>query len=421
MRVRLLDRYGGGQLDRTVGSAAFVVALISLPLSFVVPKESVAEIVARTLPFLSLSLLSLVLAVPLRFSPRTAEVTVHPGELRVEGGIGRTFRIVPGDVTGATTSAHGEGVALSLMLATRPRAPVTFVFDGERDAETARRALGLGHDGFGETSWRVEESTNMRASRIAAFAALSCFLAGAYAAASSSAHTFHAISNAVYGLFCLPFAYLRFLKRPSRRIALRPEAAYLPTADGCATVPYGEIARLEREARTLHVRTGVTGLYPLSSTLVPLEELELVESHLQAARQRALGQGPPRVEVRERLAQLERNSEPIATWLARLDMLGKGLGAGGYRGHAIDRADLDHALDDADLPLEARVAAARVLAQVDHSAEMRTRIAETAATLRNPKGAEVLRAASCEAAELEHALEELERDEIQRAAVRPLP
>ena len=127
------------------------------------------------------------------------------------------------------------------------------------------------------------------------------------------------------------------------------------------------------------------------------------------------------MEVRERLAQLERNSEPIATWLGRLDMLAKGLGAGGYRGQAIDRADLTQALEDADLPLEARIAAARVLAQVDHSAEMQVRIAETAATLRNPKGAEVLRAASREAAELEQALEELERDEIRRAAVRPLP
>lgn len=228
--------------------------------------------------------------------------------------------------------------------------------------------------------------------------------------------------SAIYGLFVLPFSLFRFKNAPTRRIALRPEAAYLPTQDGCAPVPYAEIARLESEGARLAVHTGETSRISLASPLVPREEMELVASHLEAARWRARGLGASRVEVRERLSRLERNrEEPVVTWIGRLDMLAGSLGAGGYRGQALDRADLELALEDADLPLEARVAAARVLARADASDEVRVRIADTAATLRDPKSAEVLRAASRDPREIEEAFEELERDELRRAGIKASP
>jgi hypothetical protein len=259
----------------------------------------------------------------------------------------------------------------------------------------------------------------VKSARAAAWVSLICFLAATYAARNPERVS--AVITAIYGLFVLPFSLFRFKKTPTRRIALRPEAAYLPTADGCAPVPYGEISRLESEGARLSVRAGGTGLFPLASSLVPRDEMELVASHLEAARLRAQGRGERRVEVLERLSRLERNDEPLVTWIGRLDMLAKGLGAGGYRGQALDRADLVLALEDADLPLEARVAAARVLVQADGSDEIRVRIADTAATLRDPRGADVLRAASRDAAELEDAFEELERDEAGRAAIKADP
>lgn len=420
MRVRLLDRYGGARLERTVGLGAIVAGVVATWLAFAVPSESGVAAPLRMMPFASLAVLALALAYSPCFSPRTAELALKPGELRVLGGIGRTFRIVPGDVTGATTSVHRDGVALSLMLRTRPRAPVTLVFDGPNDAEAARRALGLGHDGFGETSWRTEEPSATRTARAAAWVALLCFLTATYSARNPEVTS--AVISAIYGLFVLPFSLFRFKNAPTRRIALRPEAAYLPTPDGCAPVPYAEIARLESEGKRLAVHTGETSRISLASPLVPREEMELVASHLEAARWRARGLGASRVEVRERLSRLERNrEEPVVTWIGRLDMLAGSLGAGGYRGQALDRADLELALEDADLPLEARVAAARVLARADRSDEVRVRIADTAATLRDPKSAEVLRAASRDPREIEEAFEELERDELRRAGIKASP
>lgn len=404
MRARLHDRNGPRSLTRGVAIAAVAVLAIAGPRACMYAPSPLAAIAA----LLALAILPLARVSPLRFGPREARLRVRPGNVRVRAGL-RSFQLRAPDITGATASRHGAGCALTLSLASRRGMPVSLVFANDSEADEVRAALGLGHGGRGETSWRAEGDAT---ASLLAWSTAAIFVLGALFATNMEDETSSVVTVlcTVAGLFALLLTWAASpAPKPEvgRRVALRPEGAYLPTPTGHCFAPYGELGRVDPADGALVCQVGDDPFVLVRSRTLPAEEIELIASHLVSAKRRALGEGPLAVDVRERLRVLERGEGSITAWLARLD--GVALGGGGYRGGALEADDLRVALADPDLDVELRVAAARVLARIDP--EVRTRVADLARTAPNRARAKALRVATGDLTELTEALADLEARE----------
>ena len=101
----------------------------------------------------------------------------------------------------------------------------------------------------------------------------------------------------------------------------------------------------------------------------------------------------------------------------RLDGMASLLATPGYRGSAIDREDLRTALDDIDLPVSLRFAAARLLAKIDP--EIRRRVVEAADTSPSATHAKLLRICDAGSAEVAQAYADVEAAEAE-AGIRSL-
>ena len=400
MRARLHDRDGPRALTRGVALAALAVLAVAAPLA----GTDAPSPVAATFALLALAILPLARVSPLRFRPRDVLLRVRPGDVHVLAGL-RSFHLRARDITGATASRHGAGCALTFSLSSRRGMPVTLVLASDAEADEVRAALGLGHGGRGETSWRTEWDAT---AALLAWTTAAIFALGAFFATNVGEETggvFTVLCTAA-GLFALLLTWAASpAPKPGvgRRVALRPEGAYLPTPTGHCFAPYGALGRVDPADGALVCQVADDPFVLVRSRTLPAEELALIASHLVSAKRRALGEGPLAVDVRERLRVLDRGDLPLSAWLARLD--GAALG-GGYRGGAVEADDLRVALGDPDLDVELRVAAARVLARVDP--EVRTRVADLAHTAPNAARAKALRVATGDPGELAEALAELE-------------
>jgi len=362
--------------------------------------------------FSGFALVCLANASPFRFRPRSVPLTIAPGRVAVARGIA-SFEVRGADVVGATTSLHEGKVALSLTLAARPEAPVTFVFDRDEDAEKVRAALGIAREGRGETSFPTDVPSLVRMGRVLALVALGLLLLPLpFLLASSTDAVFVWMTVGLRAFVLGALSFLQYVPRgraATRRGVLRPEAAYVPGRTGALALPYADIVGVRSERSSLVVSMRNTTEHTIR-TVLPADECAIVASHVEAARRRAQGEGARRAEVVERLAMLQRSNEPIAAWLARVDGVASTIGTIGYRGAALDRDDLRIALEDIDLDVTLRVAAGRVLARVDP--EVRVRVAEAATAAPSEPVANVLRHFDAPPDEIARALDEaLELDE----------
>jgi hypothetical protein len=308
---------------------------------------------------------ALALARPFWFRTRELTVDTEPGRVHLRRPIGGVT-IDRRDVVGATTCLYQGRVATSLTVSVwRGTTTVTLAFEDEASAERIRAALGLPRDGAGETSFAVSPSTFDTATRtLAGFVACAALLAFL---TPRDAH-----QPEIYGLFTFfyggPALVLALVlaaigHTPAsrrRRIALRPEAAYLPGEVGAVAVPYERIVGAVPHVSGLEVRLegAQTAYLPVR---VPYQELELAAAQLTSAAQRARGEGQKTDEPGERIARLARSEgESVQAWMTRLDGTAASLG-GGYRGADLSFVDLERAANDIDLSTDLRLAAARVL------------------------------------------------------------
>ena len=358
-------------------------------------------------------LFALAISDPFRFSSRVVDVDVRPGELRVRRGIGG-FAIQPGDIDGATTAHHEGKVALTMVLRSRPRRPVTFLFESDSDAEGARAALGLSRDGTGETHFPTEAPDLVFFGRILATgaAAVALLLVAGELAPDLGNRGFSSTDVMGAGnlmlLATVAFSCMRFLLptvRKTRRIALRPEALYVPTDRGSSTIPYAAIRHVIHAGNALVIEVLEHPQWRVPTCLSE-DECAVLASHVEARRRRALGGVTRRAEITERLAALGRRGEPVQVWMARLDAVAAAMSAHGYRGAAIDREDLRLAVEDFDLHLDVRLAAGRLLAKVDP--QSRVRVADAGAASSSPQQAKLFSIADGTADELAQVYEEYE-------------
>lgn len=370
-----------------VAAAVGLVPLALLGLALPLSALARVELMLAGVAWLALGRL----VVPrLRGAPCVVET--EPGAVSIRRAGARTQRIRASDLRAASTAAAAEGDgrhSLALVRYGHGDWPMWLAMQDAADVDRVRRALGVGHAGFGALEWPprggsfhvwpsvldvvaaaawlvVAVAALLHAEVVAFTGALGAFaatVAALAAAASTRAHA-DAIQLSPYGLTVVaPPSKREWLWREVRRAHATAGGVMVETAGGDQFVPLR--------------RAGA-------------EERALFAAQIDSAAARARGEGPPPPAVPASLAVLAPRDESARTWLERVDTAAATcLDPAGYRQTGVEEDDLWTALERPDVPGPIRAAAARILARVrpyragpriaqvlaqEHSESVRTRI-----------------------------------------------
>jgi hypothetical protein len=374
--------------------------------------------------FLSLGAMNFVAALSFRQrKPRTVELDVQPGFVRVKKAGTRNQIIRARDIVGATTTRTREGLILTLQHALRDQ-PITIQVADDAEATTIRHALGIGHSGYGTIAWRSIPSGAMKglvgSGITAALAFLACVLFGAVGSTGG------AVLAGLVAFCAMAVAFFCWLGRETTpSIVMTAEGLGLHTANGWFRVPYEWVEQVVDQGHALRISVpppyhaiGVLTGGPAYGGL-SADDKQVIIKQIEAAGQRARGLGPHKNDASARVDILRRNGLTPRDWLMRLDMQGQMLSEGsGYRGNTLDAEDLWAILEDPEAEPELRTAAARVLKHSTH-VEARPRIDAAVAAVREDGTNKRLRIAvkdDVEAASQE--LATLEAEEMQAEFMR---
>jgi hypothetical protein len=281
------------------------------------------------------------------------------------------------DVVAASTARTPGGVALTLVTRWRGRRPLTFEVANEEEAAAVRRALGIGHHGFGEIGLPADVLLASTAER--------------FVRAVSGVGTLAALAvlfsppwppdwaNRIISAFPLfTYAVVPFIVVMMFAIRRRTLGAGLVLAGGFVRireqrgwrqVAYADIRAVYADDRgiRLAMNEGPDVAIPARSGRWSRDrpsrnEIDVAAAQIVSALQRARGQGELAPTVPLRVCDLAKTESDAHAWLARLDATAASIGSdAGYRGAAFDESDLWETVDSADAPPELRAAAARVL------------------------------------------------------------
>ena len=346
-----------------------------------------------------------------RRGPKKTRIACKPGSIRVP------FRglIRARDILGATTARVGDRSSLVLTHRRRRRTPMAIEVESDEALATICKSLGIGHHGFGQIRFITKPAGAERWRYPVATAAI-----------ISLVLTLVSVSGT--GLLGFAFAMLLLLVAIVAlvRVSTVPPMVQLTSAGvfvpvrGSTFLPFHMIEevtlrpnellfRVRTDEETIvHVVPIKTATWSRQSCSAP--ELEHFVAQIRAAVDRAHGKFifKPEPTLTKRLERAE--NEPMADWLARIDMLG--VGAAGYRTTAFDAAELWTLLEDPEANGDVRAAAARILARLDPKT-LKVRVADVLATVRDD---EVRTRIADTLEELEPSHEELGTRQSERGA-----
>ncbi len=339
-----------------------------------------------------------------RHAPRDAEVVAEGDSIRIVKAGVLSQRIRASEVIAASTARTRRGVALAIVRRHSAERPLLLEFGATEDLGRVRRALRIGHRGFGVVAWSTAPMGRIAAAMLGAL-----WLAIALCAAVGlqDLGLWLALPAVlVSGLALLFFAILGIA--PGPRVALTEGFVVIVERAGeTAHLPYADVLHVDVDGAGLLIRTRA-GLVVAAMQGSLAEEREHVAAQIVSAAQRARGEGPPVPGVPSSLAALAPRAESARAWLERVDAAAASFASpeGAYRGTKIDPGDLWEALENPDVAAPVRAAAARVLARVAPE-EARTRVTRVLATDRDSRARACIRIALEES--VETAAEELER------------
>jgi hypothetical protein len=374
LRARVCDPLGPRWLRALI--PAFAILLLILPLfapGLFAPGDESARLTAS---LLGAALFFGRRLIQPRFPDRDATVEVAAGSIAIAQAGALSQTINASDVVAASTARTAEGVALALVRRGATERPLVLDFAAEEELDAVRRALGLGHFGFGTVGWPTRaRSTALQGSTILAVAWL------AIAASSAFELTLLGFTLALVVLPATVVALLvACLQDPhGPRVALT--GAGVKFSDQPVWAPplrYADVlgASVEPEGVMLRMADGPL-MVPLNRSLA--HEREHFAAQVLSAAARARGEGPPPPIVPPPLARLAPRGETERDWLERLDAAAASIASSdAYRGSDLDPRDLWVALESPDAPARVRAAAARVLCRVAPE-EARARVADVLA------------------------------------------
>jgi hypothetical protein len=410
VHARVCDPLGPRWL-RSVGPA-LAIALITLPPILPVPGFDARFRIALSLVGVALLFARRLL----RVRPRTrdASVRIEAGavEIRNAGLLNQRVRAL--DVVGASTARAGtgadggRGAVLAIVRRKSRERPLLLDFANDADIDTVRRALGLGHFGFGEIAWPAQEQRiPVQGSLVLAFAWL------VIAAAAAADAPLIGLELALVVLPATVVAVLVSCLSDGRRpIVALTDAGVVTNSVISGVLRYDQVIDARADACGVVLATqAATVTIPMAKSL-PEEREHLVAQILSAAA-RARGEGPAPPTLPASLARLAPNGETQRAWLARVDAAAASVGAAGaYRAVDLNSRDLWSSLENPDAPPRLRAAAARILARIAPD-EARTRVSLVVAADRSSYARACIRVALED--DIEIAARELE-DLIRRHA-----
>ncbi|MCL2778630.1 MAG: hypothetical protein FWD73_11550 [Polyangiaceae bacterium] len=315
-----------------------------------------------------------------------AEIECGPGFVDVKNVSVRSTYILARSITGATTARTSDGVLLTLDLTDRDE-PVSIEVEHETDAERIRKALGIGHDGFGTIGFRAAWNATHKAATVARIV----MVIGVLVVWSTPGILLIVSVPITFVSFLLAIAFSLGAHVSSKPdIVMTPKGLQLFLEMGASpNIPYAQVTGIDRHKGCVKVRT----LKPNAPCIdVPAagrwrglsdEAMSILQVQIMSAVNRARGNGPHKTDIGEHMDALRRHGEHPRDWLARLDVAGQMLlQSSGYRGSAFDSADLWTVLEDPDADVELRTAAARVLSH-SRDSDARVRIDTALATVRD--------------------------------------
>lgn len=397
-----------------------------LPLAMLVLAVSPSTLVGAT----SMMLVLMLPGVIPRFAPKEVEVVPGGGALHVRSAGLRNQTISAKDVTGASTARLPDGVALTLARKNR-QTPTTLVFASDAEMDRAREALGIGHGGFGDISWPLvpggAETWATTSRAIAALLTFCSLLLGLGGLAGNDTPW------PVLGWMLFSWTFFPALlgivgaafRQADQWVRIGPTGVTLAGLQR-QHVPYSAVQGVGLKPSTFELGAGGYALRTrhrvgsFAGAGVDAQELRIMGAQLAACVARAGGQGPEKQETRTRVDTLRRGSEGARDWLARIDVAANMMTQTGYRGGTIEKEDLWILLRDPDASEDLRAAAGRMLVRVDGEADVRTRVGDIVAAVREEEIQQRLRVAifpelDPSGVELEQLEEEAKK---KRAAVR---
>ncbi|HEX3343512.1 MAG TPA: hypothetical protein VHS09_03020, partial [Polyangiaceae bacterium] len=303
------------------------------------------------------------LVVP-RLRTRSCTVLVEPGAIRVTHAGLASQRIAAADVRAAST-AQLSGGRCSLALARHEEGDALWLeLEKTADVDRVRRALGIGHAGFGALRWPSPRGGFHNTATAVDLVATLGWLGMVVAVWAGDVELALALALPVLPATIIAMV-LATTARPWRHGAALSPHGLRHVVDGHATFsPWEAVVDAKVEGTGLRIET-VHGAETVAMRAAPPAVREHLAAQINSAVRRSRGEGPPPPALPASLAVLSRRDEGHRAWLERLDATAASMAQGeGYRHASVDAQDLWTTLDSPDAPPSLRAAAARILARV---------------------------------------------------------
>jgi hypothetical protein len=304
------------------------------------------------------------LVVP-RLRPRGATIALEPGSIRLKGAGAASQRIAAADVRAASTcQLPGGACSLALVRHEEGDPPLWLELETREDLDRVRRALGIGHAGFGALRCPPERggfhNLPTAADAVAALGWVG-LVAAAWLGATEVAL---ALALPVVPLTLIAMVLATTGRAGPHRVVLAPQGVHVVVDGRSELLAWDTIvdAKVEGTGLSIQAQGG--------RRVVPMRRAQAVEREHLAAQirsggARARGEGPLPPELPASLSVLSPRDEGRRAWLERLDATAASMAQGdGYRQTGVDERDLWTAMESPDAPPSLRAAAARILARV---------------------------------------------------------
>ena len=300
-----------------------------------------------------------------RLRPRSCSIAVEPGAIRVTKAGAVSQRVAAAQVRAASTSEMpGDAWSLALVRHEEGDPPLWLELESKQDLDQVRRALGIGHTGFGALRWPPERGGFHNMPTAADGVAALGWLAIVAAEGLGATEVALAIALPIVPLTLVAMVMATTSRTGQHRVLLAAPGVHVTVEGRGALLPWDTIvdAKVEGTRLAIETRAG-RRLIPMRRALPG--ERDHLAAQIRSGAGRARGEGPLPPELPASVAVLSPRDEGRRAWLERLDATAASLSQGdGYRQTSVEARDLWTVMESPDAPPSLRAAAARILARV---------------------------------------------------------
>jgi hypothetical protein len=298
-----------------------------------------------------------------QLKPRTCALSIEPGAVRLREAGAASQQIRAADVHSASSARLGSGFSLALTRYGAGDRPLWLELETAEQLDRVRRALGIGHSGFGELSWPARRGV-FHGKRTA----VDLFGAGAWICTivAVAAQTEVAIPlAALFVILTIVAVALGASARPVRNgLVLSPGGLRVIQDGYLFDNRWADVVTADCRGDDIFLRTG-TGVQRLPMRDALPEEREYLAAQIRSAALRARGEGPLPPGIPTSLSVLAPRGEDPRAWIERVDATAASLQRrDGYRIAGVEERELWETLESPDAPPALRAASARILARV---------------------------------------------------------